>query len=256
MPLVTISLTRGKSEECLKPNDKFHLINQYEPGEMVFDRDFRGGPRSDDFIVFTLTEAVDTGEPAKERFYKTLVDLLHKYADVRSEDVFVMINRTPPANFSFAGGVSAPEAVAAERARPGTRKSYTKPELIDALTETFGVNDRRRLVSMLPDEFVFEIPETLPYGGTYRGADGFERFFAMVYDERTYWDAFRTELVLGRVLDAGSHLVVPIKVTATPAGADKPIYVEAVWLFEIVDGNFVSAKDYATPPSDLDLSGS
>lgn len=137
MPFVNISLVRGKSGEYLagvssavhealvqelgmNPDDRFQLINQYEPGEMIFSRDFRGGPRSDDFIVFTITEGIDRGDQAKQRFYKTLVELLRKYSGVRGEDVFVMIHLTPPANFSFAGGVSAPEIVAAEaRARSG-----------------------------------------------------------------------------------------------------------------------------------------
>jgi phenylpyruvate tautomerase PptA (4-oxalocrotonate tautomerase family) len=134
MPFVTISLTRGKSREYLdevssavhealvqelgmNPEDRFQLINQYEPGEMIFNRNFRGGPRSDDFIIFTVTEGLDSGDEAKRRFYKTLVALLEKSPGVRGEDVFVMVNRTAPGNFSFASGVPAPEAVAAERAR-------------------------------------------------------------------------------------------------------------------------------------------
>src|ERR1700735_1489888 len=141
MQFVTIALARGKSGEYLdgvssavhealvqelgmNPDDRFQLIDQYEPSEMIFNRDFRGGPRSDDFIVFTITEGIDSGDEAKQRFYRTLVDLLHKDPGVRGEDVFVMIHLTPPANFSFADGVSAAEAVAAEagaRAGPSRR---------------------------------------------------------------------------------------------------------------------------------------
>jgi hypothetical protein len=40
--------------------------------------------------------------------------------------------------------------------------SFTKPELIDAVTEHFTANDRARIVSMLPETFVPKIPETLP----------------------------------------------------------------------------------------------
>jgi Tautomerase enzyme len=58
------------------------------------------------------------GEQAKQRFYKTLVDLLRKDPGVRGEDVFAMFQLTAPANFSFASGVPAPEAVAAQ-ARAG-----------------------------------------------------------------------------------------------------------------------------------------
>lgn len=40
---------------------------------MIFNRSFRGGPRSDDFIVFTISDDLDRGDLAKRRFYKTLV---------------------------------------------------------------------------------------------------------------------------------------------------------------------------------------
>jgi Tautomerase enzyme len=88
--LSSISPSRGKSREYLEgasnavhealvaefgiqPGDRFQLIHQHEPGEMIFNRSFRGGPRSDDFIVFTISDDLDRGDLAKRRFYKTLV---------------------------------------------------------------------------------------------------------------------------------------------------------------------------------------
>src|ERR1700744_870290 len=85
MPFVNISLAHGKSREDLdgvssavhealvqelgiNPGDGFQLINQYEPGEMIYNRNFRGGPRSDDFIVFTVTEGIDSGDEGQQRF--------------------------------------------------------------------------------------------------------------------------------------------------------------------------------------------
>ena len=263
MPFVSISLARGKSrgyldgvsnavhealvqELGMNPDDRFQLIDEHEPGEMIFSRDFRGGPRSDDFIVFTITEGIDSGEQAKQRFYKTLVDLLQKNPGVRGEDVFVMIQHTPPANFSFASGVPASEATAAEeRARAGATSTFTKPELIDAVTELFKSSDRTRIVSMLPETFVLKIPETLPYGGSFQGPGEFDRFFQRIVDNQDYWSLFRTELALGRVLDAGTHLVAPIRVTARPKSSEETITIENLWLFEIAGGNFVRAQLYA-----------
>jgi Tautomerase enzyme len=60
------------------------------------NRNFRGGPRSDDWIVFTITDGLDHGERAKRRFYKTLVRLLHEGPGVRPADVFVMMTVTRP----------------------------------------------------------------------------------------------------------------------------------------------------------------
>jgi phenylpyruvate tautomerase PptA (4-oxalocrotonate tautomerase family) len=271
MPFVNIALARGKSAQYLdavssavhealvrelsmNPDDLFQLIDQYEPGEMIFNRDFRGGPRSDDFIVFTITEGIDRGEQAKQRFYKTLVDLLWKDPGVRGEDVFVMIHLTPPENFSFARGVSGPETVAVEsRARAGVTNTFTKPELIDAVTELFKANDRTRFVSMLPETFVLKIPETLPYGGSLHGPGEFDRFFQRIYDD--YYSSFHTELALDRVLDAGTHLVAPIRITARGKTSEATMTVENLWLFETADGNFVSAQIYADTAAGRNTAG-
>lgn len=149
MPFVNIALARGKSAEYLQavssavhealvtefdvvPENNFQLIRQHEPGEMIFHPDFRGGPRSDDWIVLTITVGRDRGERAKRRFYQTLVQLLEKGAGVRPADVFVIVTPTAPENFSFAGGVIATDVVAAEALAasgtdPGDRAVYPSP---------------------------------------------------------------------------------------------------------------------------------
>jgi hypothetical protein len=142
-------------------------------------------------------------------------------------------------------GVSATKVVAAAGARAGAAKTFTKPELIDAVTELFTANDRTRIVSMLPETFVLKIPETLPYGGSFQGPAEFDRFFRRIYDDHEYWSSFRTELALGRVLDAGTYLVAPLRVTARAKASGAVITVENLWLFEIADGNFVRAQLYA-----------
>jgi len=199
MPFVNISLARGKPGEYLesvsravhdalvaelhmKPEDEFQLIHQHEPGEMVFNRNFRGGPRSDDWTVFTITDGLERGERAKRRFYKTLVRLLEEGPGVRPADVFVMMTVTPPENFSFADGVTgtdmaAAEALDAAAKAPGSRETYTKAEMAYAITELLGHRDSRRILPMLRQDFVLKIPATLPYGGEFTGPEAFANFF-------------------------------------------------------------------------------
>ena len=184
MPFVNISLARGKSGEYLEavsravhdalvaelhmtPEDDFQLIHQHEAGELVFNRNFRGGPRSDDWIVFTITDGLDRGERAKRRFYKTLVRLLQEGPGVRPADVFVMMTVTPPENFSFADGVTGTDVVAAEALdtaakAPGSRETYTKAEMAYAITELLWHRDSSRILPMLRQDFVLKIPATLP----------------------------------------------------------------------------------------------
>jgi hypothetical protein len=72
MPVSRISLLKGKSPDYLRAlsnslhqalveafnvpeTDRFQAIHQHEPYELVFDRDYGGGPRSDDFVLVAVT---------------------------------------------------------------------------------------------------------------------------------------------------------------------------------------------------------
>jgi hypothetical protein len=72
VPFTGISLRRGKPLEYLAaisdslhqalveafrvpPADRFQVFHQLDPGELVFDRGYLGGPRSDNFLHFTIT---------------------------------------------------------------------------------------------------------------------------------------------------------------------------------------------------------
>ena len=121
MPFTRISLLRGKSPEYLSAvsdnlqralveafdvpaADWFQLIHQHAPGELVFDRDYLGGPRSDDFILFAVTAGRPRSTEVKQAFYKRLVALLAEAPGVRPEDVMVVITTTNPEDWSFSAG--------------------------------------------------------------------------------------------------------------------------------------------------------
>jgi phenylpyruvate tautomerase PptA (4-oxalocrotonate tautomerase family) len=121
MPVTRISLLKGKSPEYrsalsdslhkalveafdVPPDDRFQLIHQHEPGELVFDRNYLGGPRSDDFVLFAITAGRPRTTPMKKAFYKRLVALLAEAPGVRPEDVMVVITSTSPEDWSFSGG--------------------------------------------------------------------------------------------------------------------------------------------------------
>jgi ketosteroid isomerase-like protein len=261
MPFVDISLAQGKSREYLEgvsnavhealvaefgiqPGDRFQLIQQHEPNDMIFDR----SSLSDDFIVLTISDDLDRGELAKRRFYKTLVRLLQEGPTLKPADVFVMIHVTSPVNFSFADGVAGSEVAAAEsldRAAtvPGTKGAYTKTEMVDAITHLFKDNDRNRLVSMLRDDFVLKVPTTLPYGGEFTGPEGFNTLFERVVDASDFFESFVTDLK--RIIEGDDHLIAAINITGRVKKSGKSVFAESMWLFDIADGNFVRAQLYA-----------
>ena len=123
MPLTRISLLRGKSPDYLRalsdslhqalveafdvpPNDRFQVFDQREPGELVFDRNYLGGPRSDDFTLFEITAGRPRSTETKKAFYRRLVALLAESPGLRPEDAMAIITTTGREDWSFANGVA------------------------------------------------------------------------------------------------------------------------------------------------------
>ena len=123
MPLTRISLLAGKSSAYLAAvsnsldralvenfevpeKDRFIIFHQHQQEELVFDRNYRGGPRSDDFIIFHITTGRDRSDEVKRGFYQGLVDRLTKAPGIRPEDVMVVIANSTFSDWSFASGIS------------------------------------------------------------------------------------------------------------------------------------------------------
>ncbi|CAI0884173.1 MAG: tautomerase family protein [Serratia proteamaculans] len=121
MPFSRIALHQGKSAQYLKtlsdslhqalvetfsvpPADKFQAIDQYRPGELIYDRDYLGGPRSVDFVLFYITAGRPRDTLTKQRFYQRLAELLAKNLQLRPQDVMVVITTTQLDEWSFSAG--------------------------------------------------------------------------------------------------------------------------------------------------------
>ncbi|MOA14257.1 Tautomerase enzyme [compost metagenome] len=121
MPFSRISLHRGKSAEYLQAlsqglhdalvdsfevpkTDRFQVIHQHEVGELIFDPDYLGGPRSHDFVLITITAGRPRSVETKQRFYRDLVEKLRRAPGLNEEDVMVVITTTASDEWSFGGG--------------------------------------------------------------------------------------------------------------------------------------------------------
>jgi phenylpyruvate tautomerase PptA (4-oxalocrotonate tautomerase family) len=124
MPMSRISLLKGKSPEYLRAlsdslqrameetfnvpkNDRFQIIHQHEPHELIFDRHYDGGPRSDDFVLITITTGKPRSTQVKHAFYRHLAALLAASPGIRPEDVMVVLNASQGDDWSFGGGLPA-----------------------------------------------------------------------------------------------------------------------------------------------------
>ncbi|MFS2139144.1 tautomerase family protein [Duganella sp. Dugasp56] len=134
MPMSRISLLKGKSPEYLAAlsaslhramveafnvpaKDRFHVIHQHEPHELVFDRDYEseGGPRSDDFVLIAITIGKPRTVELKQAFYRRLVELLADAPGLRPVDVMVVVSSTGGEDWSFSGGMPAASLLGAQR---------------------------------------------------------------------------------------------------------------------------------------------
>jgi phenylpyruvate tautomerase PptA (4-oxalocrotonate tautomerase family) len=121
MPYARISLLKGKPPQYLRaladgihqamvecfavpPADRFQLIHLHEPGEMIFDRDYAGGPRSDDFAMV----AIQTGRPrtaaAKAALFARMAEILAESPGLAPADLLVVIADGEMDNWSFSHG--------------------------------------------------------------------------------------------------------------------------------------------------------
>jgi phenylpyruvate tautomerase PptA (4-oxalocrotonate tautomerase family) len=123
MPYARISLLKGKTPQYLAAladslhralvetfevprDDRFQVIHQHDPGELIFDRHYLGGPRSDDYVLISITAGRPRDTGTKQRFYERLAELLAQAPGVRPEDVMVVIHTTHPEDWSFGNGLA------------------------------------------------------------------------------------------------------------------------------------------------------
>ncbi|WP_209725770.1 tautomerase family protein [Duganella sp. 1411] len=126
MPMSRISLLKGKSPDYLRalsdslhaamveafnvpPTDRFQVIHQHEPHELIFDRDYesQGGPRSDDFVMIAITAGKPRTTETKQAFYRRLVERLAEAPGINPRDVLVVITTSLGDEWSFSGGAPA-----------------------------------------------------------------------------------------------------------------------------------------------------
>ncbi|VWB89174.1 tautomerase family protein [Burkholderia lata] len=124
MPYVRITLLGGKSADWLAAisrslqdaleqtfevptGDCFQVFQQCQRSELVYDRDYGGGPRSDEFVLFHITGGRPRSRACKETFYARLVELLADSPGIPPADVMVIIGTTSVEDWSFGYGRTA-----------------------------------------------------------------------------------------------------------------------------------------------------
>lgn len=121
MPLVRIDMLEGKPEtfrqaiadvvyEAMRAhlnvpvNDRFIIINEHSPEEMMLSPDYLDIQRSQNCIVVQLTLNTGRTLEMKKAFYHAIAYGLHEKTGMRLEDVFISLVEVPKENWSFGNG--------------------------------------------------------------------------------------------------------------------------------------------------------
>ena len=123
MPLVRVTMIKGKSPDYIKKmsdsiyealvdgymqkGDLFQIIEQVEPGDLIYDRHFGiKGSRSGDFVIINIeSDARRRGEKAD--FMARLSDKLAASPGIARDDVFVRLSMTAGLeDWSLGSGIS------------------------------------------------------------------------------------------------------------------------------------------------------
>lgn len=123
MPLVRISLLKGKSKEYVRaisdgvhqalidaynvpPDDRFQFIHQHEPEEFIYDPEYLGIHRTDDVVFIHIVAGNWRDTATKKALYKAIADRLVAKPGLRREDVQVILSPNARDEWSFGNGVA------------------------------------------------------------------------------------------------------------------------------------------------------
>ena len=122
MPLVRISLVKGKTPEYRRkvgdaihralveaidvpPLDRFQLLTEHEPGDLVYDPGFLGIARTNDIVIVQITISAGRTLEKKRALFRRIADNLAALG-LRREDAWVNLVEVAKENWSFGNGVA------------------------------------------------------------------------------------------------------------------------------------------------------
>ena len=118
MPLVRISLRKGKTAEFRRklgdaihralvetigvPElDRFQVLTEHEPGDLVYDPGYLGIARSNDIVIVQITISAGRTLAQKRALFRRIADKLAGLG-LRREDAWINLVEVAKENWSFA----------------------------------------------------------------------------------------------------------------------------------------------------------
>jgi len=123
MLLVRISLAKGKPEAYRRkvgdaihralveavgvpPLDRFQLLTEHEPGDLVYDSNYLGIARSGDLVIVQITLSAGRTLEQKRALYRRIAANLAAAVGLRPQDAWINLVEVAKENWSFGNGVA------------------------------------------------------------------------------------------------------------------------------------------------------
>ena len=123
MPLVRVSLRRGKSDDYKKAigdgvykamreafnvpeEDRFVVVSEHSESEFQFSKTYLDIARSDDLVIIQITANNTRTTEQKKALFARIAELLSQHPGLRKEDVFINLVDVPKENWSFGNGIA------------------------------------------------------------------------------------------------------------------------------------------------------
>jgi len=123
MPLVRISLVKGKPEAYRRkvgdavhralveaigvpPLDRFQLLTEHEPGDLVYDSNYLGIVRTSDLVIVQITLSSGRTLEQKRALYRRIAGNLGAAVGLRPQDAWINLVEVAKENWSFGNGVA------------------------------------------------------------------------------------------------------------------------------------------------------
>jgi 4-oxalocrotonate tautomerase len=123
MPLVRIDLGRGKSAEYRRAiadgvyeamretiqvpnNDRFEIVTEHDRSNFIYDRQYLGIQRSDDFVVVQIALRRGRTTEAKQALYRRITERLQEAPGIAPADVLITLVENGLDDWSFGNGVA------------------------------------------------------------------------------------------------------------------------------------------------------
>jgi uncharacterized protein len=123
-------------------------------------------------------------------------------------------------------------------------------DVVQGAWDAFGRGDIDAVLEAIAPSAETRLPESLPWGGTYAGPDGFRDFLTKLGDS---WDQFSA--TPQKVLGADDNHVVVLAKTKGRTKAGATIEGKTIWIYQLRDGKITDAESFGDTAQLLEALG-